>query len=821
MDRAGTTGTGGMKRDERLRRWRLRVTGPGMRLMRALSLPRKMLLMALLLLPAMLLMLGLSLRDGIATLDAIGRARAGTGLARQLGEMGLLVQMHRALSVQVSGSAPAGLIGQRESVRAQLRQVLERTEALRAAAPAALRLDDAWPAERQKLVALAAGQLPSRREEMLAEHAARAARLNQLAWLTGERASLLFDADAAATLLADLSVERLPPWIETTAAAGSRGVELLQRDVMPREAAMMLALADDLDQAAATMVPRLQALERAGAGMLPGAPAARERLAHLAGLIRETFDREAVEGDVMAYQREASEALQALGQLEQEGWGRLDARLAQRAAERRVHLAGLLALNLAGIALTAYLALCFYQGFREALDEVTAAVGAVARGDLTRAVQVQGRDEMAVVGRALESMSARLSALVGEIRSSAVRIDQAGGQVSGGGDALRQRTEEQAAQLHQTVGSVQQLDSIVGASRRAAETLQQLAGGLHGDAATGSQAMQAAVGAMVALQDSVRRVAEINAVIDDIAFQTNMLALNASIEASRAGEAGRGFSVVASEIRQLAGRCSQAAAEVHALIEATALQAGQSRGAIDEAGERLGALVAGIDQISARLSTIAEGSASQRESLAGVTATIESLDVLTRHNAEIAVQSSRSAGVLSSQASALRRSVASIRLRAATVEEARELAEQAVARIDELGMEAALAEFNTPDGPWSQRGMFVFVIDGEDRFAAHAARPELAGLRVDETPVMSADAADVLVRNGREAARQGRGWIDYVGLDPEHGGAIRKSAYVISLHDEELFLGCGVGREGGEAFAAAAATPGVQALKDAAEAQPA
>ncbi|MFM2341732.1 MAG: hypothetical protein RLZZ592_1385 [Pseudomonadota bacterium] len=775
---------------------------PGMRLMRSLSLSRKMLLMAVLLLPPMLLMLALSLRDGLASLDAIERARGGAALARQLGEVSMLVQLHRTMSVEVSGTALPETASAREGVRRQLTQALERIEATRARLPDALRLDDAWPDEQPRLQALAQGKLPTRRAEMLAEHAARSARLTQLAWLTAERAGVLFDADAAATLLADLSVERLPPWLETAALAGSRGVELLQRDVSPREGAMMLVLADDLDHASATMMPRLQALERAGAGVLPGAPAVRERLQHLAATVRDIFDREAVDASASAFRHDAIEVLQLLGQLTQEGWGRLDERLERRASERRLHMAGLLALNVTGVLLTAYLALSFFRGFQESLGEVTAAVAAVAAGDLTRAVQVKGRDEMAGVGQALDAMSQRLSALVGEIRSSAVRIDQAGGQISEGGATLRQRTEEQSAQLHRTVGSMQQLDGIVGASSRAADALQQLAVTLHGDAATGSSAMQAAITAMAALQDSVRRVAEINAVIDDIAFQTNMLALNASIEASRAGEAGRGFSVVASEIRQLASRCSEAAAEIHGLIESTALQAGQSRGAIDEAGERIVALTQGIDQISARLTTIAEGSASQRDSLAGVTATIEGLDALTRDNAEIAVQSSRSAGVLSSQAMALRRSVASIRLRSATVEEAREMAEQAIARIDEVGLEMALREFNTPQGPWSQRGMFVFVIDGEDRFAAHAARPELVGQRVDETPVLTTDTADLLVRSGREVARQGRGWIDYVGLDPDSGGAIRKSAYVISLRDDEVFLGCGASREGLEAFAA-------------------
>ena len=287
-----------------------RLLQPGMRLMRRLPLPRKMMLMALLLLPPLLLMLGLSLSDGLRTLAAADRARAGAALARDLGDMAVLVQLHRTLSLQVAGTQSAEMISARDGVRRQITRALEHVETRRAEMPEALRLEDVWPTERERLQALAQGRLPEKRAEMLAEHGARAARLSQLAWLSSERAGVLFDADPAATLLADLSVERLPPWLETTALAGSRGIELLQRDVMPREAAMMLALADDLERAAGTMVPRLQALERAGAGVLPGAPATRERLRHLAGTIRGIFDREAIEAEVLPFQRETAEVLQ-------------------------------------------------------------------------------------------------------------------------------------------------------------------------------------------------------------------------------------------------------------------------------------------------------------------------------------------------------------------------------------------------------------------------------------------------------------------------------------------------------------------------------
>ncbi|WP_310463623.1 methyl-accepting chemotaxis protein [Sphaerotilus sp.] len=626
-----------------------------------MRMPAKMGLVGAMLAIPLFLLLALAMlqaRDDMAVARA---EREGAVLAQQVTELALLVQTHRSVSNQVAAGAVA-LTPARDALRAKLRQAVQRTDEV-LAQTTTFALDDLWPAERARLVALADGHLSERRTEAMAEQGVQAERLRHLLKLIGERSQLLFDPRADTYFMMDLGIERMLPWMDAIGRLDVQGGELLLRDSSVRERTIMLNLADDAQRSAEDVVLQLQALARTGVEISEGVRPASDATGRMLSLTRANFEPEAVSAEAAPYHAAGMEALQALWRFDEELWVQLDLRLDQRiqGLQQRLWGQGLaVALGLLGVL---YLGLSFYTSFMGSLRQVMASLVAVTNGDLSMQVRIEGRDELAAVGVELERMSERLSSLVGEIRGSAVGVDRAGASVAGDGRALSQRTDTQASSLRRTLLTVQQLSQAVGNNTAAADALQRLTAHLRDDAALGSAAMAESIQVMHTLEQSVNRVAEVNAVIDDIAFQTNLLAINASIEAARAGEAGKGFSVVAGEIRQLANRCGDAAAEVRGLIESTTEQTGHSLRSIEDAGARLTSVISGVDDISTRLTGITAASQAQNCALEQVSTSVNELDAITRQNVDMVEQSSVSAESLATQAASLRTSVAAIKLR--------------------------------------------------------------------------------------------------------------------------------------------------------------
>jgi methyl-accepting chemotaxis protein len=181
-------------------------------------------------------------------------------------------------------------------------------------------------------------------------------------------------------------------------------------------------------------------------------------------------------------------------------------------------------------------------------------------------------------------------------------------------------------------------------------------------AVKGGSVVADVVGTMRAINESSGRISDIIAVIDGIAFQTNILALNAAVEAARAGEQGRGFAVVASEVRSLAQRSSTAAKEIKSLITASVEQAERGAGLADQAGNTMQEVVEAIRKVTDIMGEISTASSEQRLGVAQANGAVNDMDAATERNASLAEESATAAQSLADQARALVGTVAAFRV---------------------------------------------------------------------------------------------------------------------------------------------------------------
>jgi methyl-accepting chemotaxis protein len=180
-------------------------------------------------------------------------------------------------------------------------------------------------------------------------------------------------------------------------------------------------------------------------------------------------------------------------------------------------------------------------------------------------------------------------------------------------------------------------------------------------ASEGANAVKRLVGTMSELKDGSGKIGEITAIIEGIAFQTNILALNAAVEAARAGEQGRGFAVVATEVRALAQRSGTAAKEIKALIHASVARVDNGAAQAVNAAERMDHMLAAIARVTALLGAIAAASQEQARGIEQVTTAVSHMDEVTQQNAALVEEAAAASGSMNEQAVRMREVVAGFR----------------------------------------------------------------------------------------------------------------------------------------------------------------
>ncbi len=308
---------------------------------------------------------------------------------------------------------------------------------------------------------------------------------------------------------------------------------------------------------------------------------------------------------------------------------------------------------LAGIAFAIFMGVWLARGVMRPLAKAVHVAGRIATGDLSQDIIVLTKNEVGALFQALKEMNQSLAKTVAEVRQGSETIGVASREIAAGNADLSARTESQAGSLEETASSMVELTSTVKKNADNSREANQLALNASGVAAQGGKIVSRVIDTMGSIKESSRRIVDIIAVIDGIAFQTNILALNAAVEAARAGEQGRGFAVVASEVRNLAQRSAGAAREIKSLIGDSVEKVDAGGKLVDEAGQTMGLIMTSIKQLAEIMSEITAASQEQSDGIEEVNRSISHIDEMTQQNAALVEQAASAAETMQEQAQAL------------------------------------------------------------------------------------------------------------------------------------------------------------------------
>ena len=296
------------------------------------------------------------------------------------------------------------------------------------------------------------------------------------------------------------------------------------------------------------------------------------------------------------------------------------------------------------------------------IADVDLQLGAMSQGNFAVSPQAEYIGDYVSIKNAIVNINASLSRTLHQINLSADQVFSSSEQVSSGAMSVSQGATEQASSVEELAATLAEFsDQVRDTSANAAECRRSTSQ-TGNEVMSSNQQMQEMISAMHEISDQSAQIRQIIKTIEDLAFQTNILALNASVESARAGEAGKGFAVVASEVRNLANKSTEASKHTSALIEDTIKAVEKGTGIANTTAKSLNLVVDSTKKVVTTVEKIASAAEWQAGSIAQITQGIGQISSVVQANSATAEESAAASEELSGQAQMLKSLVGQFRL---------------------------------------------------------------------------------------------------------------------------------------------------------------
>ncbi|MFB9885911.1 methyl-accepting chemotaxis protein [Balneatrix alpica] len=646
---------------------------PAAALMARLSYPQKFGLIALLFLAPLMMTLMAYLGLINSSISRSQQEQLGMLWLQELAPITVLTGQHRGLNNALMHGNEA-VRAQVEDKRKQLSSQLNTLQGQQHSLPTAIAtevqaLNQSWQNLQAKLSQESPAQIFERHNRLAAQIRALNGRLIRYYGLAQ-------DPDAGMTFLISQTGVTLPTLVDLlgqlrgkasgVAAAGSftpesqlyiSGLMIRIEDLLPQ-----LRQLEELPQQSFAGQAEL------GARLMQANQAA---MTYVAQIDQQLLQASSISVASTAVFDEGTRTITAIMEAYQQALPLLAQQLEQRLSAQQWQRGLAVTMTLLGVLIAVYLFGGFYRNTTRTLASFVSSARRLAAGDLSHTMEVTTRDEMRRLGEGLNEVTLGMRKLVQEVRASAEVVHQAAAELGTGAastlqgvQAQKQDTESLAAAMEEMSASAR---DVVNHTAVAAETALEANGLSRQGHQVASKTVVAVEGlsqevsrsaeTIQALAQAVENIGKVSSVIREIAEQTNLLALNAAIEAARAGEQGRGFAVVADEVRNLAQRTQQSTAEIQQTIShlqqgteqavevmqlsrssaersaADIQQTGTTLASINERVERMNAMNEQIDQAAKQQASVADDLSGN---ISSISANAEQTAVVARQTAALA-----------------------------------------------------------------------------------------------------------------------------------------------------------------------------------------